>query len=950
MDSKQFSLGPEPKLLNPGTISSELVQNIPSSTPYVPLTKNDWEILFQPMFDEYVNPATCVDPQVRVVITLEPAILTGTPSSTTVDQDAPSSSTSQTPPKTLSPVIPLGVKEADHDIEVSHMDNNLFVEFLILKLSFEESSTQVVIPNHVHLINQPPEHINKWTKDHPIDNVIGDPARPVSTRLQLQDEALLCYFDAFLFSVEPKRYRDALKESCWIESTQEELNEFKRLEVWELVPRLDCIMVFTLKWIYKVKLDELGGVLKNKARLVARGYRQEEGIDFEESFAPVARLKAIRIFIAFAAHMNMVVYQMDVKIAFFNGILREEYGMETCEPADIPMMKKSNLDDDPQGKVVDPTCYHGMIGTLMYLTASRPDLVFAVCMCARLLRYQKKYVWKYAAVRIINPQETQKVAARDEKWVPFTKSVNISSTNVRLETIVPQKEETFQVFWYSIKKVQGTDSYEFFLANKKCVVNVDVFRMLLDIYPRVESVDFTDVSDDNIALTFLIELGYKESYQMFIKYSTGQIPPKKSRGKGSQRKKTADDSQETVDVSEESKPKPKPVKRKTASRRVVKKKVTISADDNIIPDPDIALELGKSMSLTEAEEAEAARKVRATHARIVTESVLEPTKRRKSGKVTSDPRKRLKGVPSLTLEQQEAADTMKALLESRKTSKRQPCTGGSNERTGTILEVPDESTFVFATSSEGTGDADDEGDDHISDTQHTDEDNETEFDEDEIYKYKIRVRKDKDEEMLNDEVEYSSNVAKADPEKTEQAKDDSKKVELPKTSTSLSISSGFGDEFLKLSSDTSLVSTVKDTTDAEISSLLDIKIQSKVPHIQSPSVLRVPISVISKPIVLTPLRLAKLEKDMSELKKIDISTEALAVVPEIGSTTLNDNVIVTLSSLKWELGSGNAFTLTVGKCTSSGIFITSSGNDLEHFIPNNPPLNLMLHLQSSFLN
>ncbi|GJZ30451.1 retrovirus-related pol polyprotein from transposon TNT 1-94 [Tanacetum coccineum] len=83
-------------------------------------------------------------------------------------------------------------------------------------------------------------------------------------------------------------------------------------------------MIITLKWIYKVKLDELGGVLKNKARLVARRYRQEEGIDFEESFAPVARLKAIRIFLTFAAHMNMVVYQMDVKTAFLNGILRED--------------------------------------------------------------------------------------------------------------------------------------------------------------------------------------------------------------------------------------------------------------------------------------------------------------------------------------------------------------------------------------------------------------------------------------------------------------------------------------------------------------------------------------------------------------------------------------------------------------------------------------------------
>ncbi|GJZ50973.1 retrovirus-related pol polyprotein from transposon TNT 1-94 [Tanacetum coccineum] len=83
-------------------------------------------------------------------------------------------------------------------------------------------------------------------------------------------------------------------------------------------------MIITLKWIFKVKLDELGGVLKNKARLVARGYRQEEGIDFEESFALAARLEAIRIFIAYAAHKNMIVYQMDVKNMFLNGILLEE--------------------------------------------------------------------------------------------------------------------------------------------------------------------------------------------------------------------------------------------------------------------------------------------------------------------------------------------------------------------------------------------------------------------------------------------------------------------------------------------------------------------------------------------------------------------------------------------------------------------------------------------------
>nr|GEW60985.1 retrovirus-related Pol polyprotein from transposon TNT 1-94 [Tanacetum cinerariifolium] len=184
-------LGPGPKLLTPGTNYSGLVQNVPSLNPYVPPIKNDWEILFQPMFDEYLNPS---------------------PYATSI-------STSQTNQETPSPVIPIGVEEADHDIEVAHMDNNPYVDFLISESSSEESTSHVVIQNHVHSINQPPEHINKWTKDHSIDNVIGDTYKPVSTRNQLQDEALLCYFDAFLSSAEPKSYKEALIESCWIEST-----------------------------------------------------------------------------------------------------------------------------------------------------------------------------------------------------------------------------------------------------------------------------------------------------------------------------------------------------------------------------------------------------------------------------------------------------------------------------------------------------------------------------------------------------------------------------------------------------------------------------------------------------------------------------------------------------------------------------------------------------------
>ncbi|GJW04172.1 retrovirus-related pol polyprotein from transposon TNT 1-94 [Tanacetum coccineum] len=451
MASEHSSSGPALHEMTPATISSGLVPNPPPSTPFVPPSRSNWDLLFQPLFDELHTPPPSVDypaPEVvapiHEVVAPVPVVSTGSPSSTNVDQDAPSPSDSQTTPKTQPPVIPNDVEEDNHDIEVAHMGNDPYFGIPIPEVHSDQSSSSDIIHTIVHPDHQISEHNSKWTKDHPLENIIGELDRPVSTRLQLHEQALFCYYDAFLTAVEPKTYKDALTQSCWIEAMQEELNEFERLGVWELVPRPDKVMVITLKWIYKVKLDELGGILKNKARLVARGYRQEEGIDFEESFAPVARLEAIRIFLAFAAHMNMVVYQMDVKTAFLNGNLREEvyvsqpdgfvdpdnpnhvyklkkalyglkqaprawydmlssflisqdfsqwillyssigkkYGFDSCDPVDTPMVEKFKLDEDKEGKVVDPSHYRGMIGTLLYLTTSRPDLQFAICMCAR---------------------------------------------------------------------------------------------------------------------------------------------------------------------------------------------------------------------------------------------------------------------------------------------------------------------------------------------------------------------------------------------------------------------------------------------------------------------------------------------------------------------------------------------------------------------------------------
>ncbi|GJY79878.1 retrovirus-related pol polyprotein from transposon TNT 1-94 [Tanacetum coccineum] len=171
---------------------------------------------------------------------------------------------------------------------------------------------------------------------------------------------------------------------------QDEIHEFDRLDVWELVPPPDCAKIIALKWIYKVKLDEYGDVLKNKARVVAKGFCQEEGLDFEESFTPVARLEAIRIFLANVASKNMTVYQMDVETAFLNGELKEEvyvsqpegfvdpdhpnhiYRMKkalyslkqaprACDPIDTSMVERTKQDEDLSGILVDQTRYRVMV-------------------------------------------------------------------------------------------------------------------------------------------------------------------------------------------------------------------------------------------------------------------------------------------------------------------------------------------------------------------------------------------------------------------------------------------------------------------------------------------------------------------------------------------------------------------------------------------------------------
>ncbi|GJU55467.1 retrovirus-related pol polyprotein from transposon TNT 1-94 [Tanacetum coccineum] len=381
---------------------------------------------------------------------------------------------------------PISLQESDEFNQEDSADfdgNTQFVPYDSLNHEEIESSTTNLEPLNVQNFHQVQPSTHIWTKDHPLDQANGDLSKPVMTRQRLHTDSEVCMYALTVSTIEPKNIKEAMADHSWIESMQDKFNQFERLQVWELVPRPEGKNVIALKWLWKNKCDAENIVVRNKSRLVAKGYKQEEGIDFEESFAPVARLEAVRMFIAFAAHRNITIFQMDVKTAFLNGPLKEEVyvsqpegfidsefpnhvyrlkkalyglkqaprawydklssfliehgfnkdfskrfanlmknnfemsmmgelkfflglqvhqsprgifisqsqyaieflkkrGLDECVSMSTPMETK-RLDADLQGTPTDQTTYRRMIGGLMYLTASRPDIAFATFVCAR---------------------------------------------------------------------------------------------------------------------------------------------------------------------------------------------------------------------------------------------------------------------------------------------------------------------------------------------------------------------------------------------------------------------------------------------------------------------------------------------------------------------------------------------------------------------------------------
>nr|GEZ62915.1 Gag-Pol polyprotein [Tanacetum cinerariifolium] len=205
----------------------------------------------------------------------------------------------------------------------------------------ESSSSQNVDPSNMHMFYQPYPHEFKWTKDHPLEQVLGEPSRPVLTWNQLRSDGDMCMYALTVSTMKPKNVKEAMTDPAWIDSMQEELLQFKRLDVWVLVPAPDNISPLTLKWLFKNKHDEEQTVIRNKSRLVVRGYHQEEGIDFKESFTLEHVEKGtIELYFVKTDYQLADLFTKALPANRFNYLVRR-LGMRILSPQELERLAKS---------------------------------------------------------------------------------------------------------------------------------------------------------------------------------------------------------------------------------------------------------------------------------------------------------------------------------------------------------------------------------------------------------------------------------------------------------------------------------------------------------------------------------------------------------------------------------------------------------------------------------
>nr|GEU37335.1 hypothetical protein [Tanacetum cinerariifolium] len=289
-----------------------------STDAHVP-SQQELDLLFGPLYDEFFIAGT------------SSVNKSSSPTNNSNQQDTPPTMNIQPTSEPSTPTYVHYEENNDNQAEEEHLQDDEFTNpFCTTVQEVVESSSHNIGNSNVHTFNQPQVFEYQWTKDHPLEQVHGNPSKPTQTRRQLATNPEICMF---------------------------------ALTVWELIDKPFGKTVIKLKWLWKNKKDEDQTVICNKARLVAMGYAQEEGIDFEESFGLVARLEAVQIFIAYAKYALVILHK---------------HGMDKGRSIVTPMAMKPKLDADLSGNPIDQADYHSKIGSLMYLTSTRPDIVQAV--------------------------------------------------------------------------------------------------------------------------------------------------------------------------------------------------------------------------------------------------------------------------------------------------------------------------------------------------------------------------------------------------------------------------------------------------------------------------------------------------------------------------------------------------------------------------------------------
>nr|GEW94985.1 hypothetical protein [Tanacetum cinerariifolium] len=476
-------------------------------TPYVPPTNKYLEILFQLMFDEYFKPP-CVERPVPPAPAFQvPVVSAGTPSFITIDQDAPSISYSLSSSVVQAPIIHQGVA-AGPTIKYNHFaqtKNDSFVNVFAPENSSDESSSRDVSSVESTQVVYPYTHLRKWSKDHLLDNLI----------------------------VKPKNVKTVMNEACWFKAMQEEIHEFNRLQVWKLVLKPDCVMIITLKWIYKVKLDEYGDVFKNRARLSESSLqipqaKHDHLIDGCQDCISEWRAKKE---VYFSQHEGFIDPDHPTHVYRLKKAL---YGLKQAPRAWYNTLLRFLLDKKFSKGVVDPTLFTKKTGKHILLVQ-----IYVVDIFTKALP-RERFKFLLLRLRMKNKMVEENLPAptrSDEQLVPAKARLPYAKSNLLFDLQKLQKNPIFRIsvgilqntnffrafsasanvlsiyiqqFWNTLTQEAKTGVFRFQLDEQWFTLDYDLLRDALEITPIDPANPFVSPSASEIVMDFVNELGYPD--------------------------------------------------------------------------------------------------------------------------------------------------------------------------------------------------------------------------------------------------------------------------------------------------------------------------------------------------------------------------------------------------------------------------------------------------------